>query len=141
MPESFTCYLSNIPLVLKLIILSFIVSADGEVGLMEKFFKDHDMYLHIKTKGRHSNLAENSIRSVKRTLYYILRRKKSKNWSKYLSKAVDTGMYNSTEVQKCFGLMLDTLPIVVELLEIRFVKESGIQLETFLLENIFYAMQ
>ena len=41
-------------------------------------------------KGRHSHLCENAIRSIKRTLYFILRRKKSQNWSKYLSQAVDT---------------------------------------------------
>ena len=67
-----------------------IVSGDGEIGNMAKFFKDHNMYLHIKTKFRHSNLVENSIRTIKRALYFILRRKKSKSWSKYLSSAVNT---------------------------------------------------
>ena len=52
------------------------------------------MYLHIKTKFRHSNLVENSIRTIKRALYFILRRKKSKNWSKYLSSAVNTVNHN-----------------------------------------------
>ena len=61
---------------------------------MAKFFKDHNMYLHIKTKFGHSNLVENSIRTIKRALYFILRRKKSKNWSKYLSSAVNTVNYN-----------------------------------------------
>lgn len=71
-------------------IFVYIVSGDGELKNMSQFFKDHNMYLHIKTKFRHSNLVENSIRTIKRALYFILRRKKSKNWSKYLSSAVNT---------------------------------------------------
>ena len=65
-----------------------------EIGNMSSFFKDQNMYLHIKRKGRHSNLVENAIRSIKRTLYLILRRKKSQNWAKYLSQAVNTVNHN-----------------------------------------------
>ena len=66
------------------------MSGDGELQNMAKYFRDNDMYLHVKKKGRHSHLCENAIRSIKRTLYFILRRKKSQNLSKYLSQAVDT---------------------------------------------------
>ena len=52
------------------------------------------MYLHIKRKGRHSALCENAIRTIKRTLYLILRRKGSQNWAKYLSQAVNTVNHN-----------------------------------------------
>ena len=70
------------------------MSCDEQIDYIAKFFKDHNMYLHIKTKGRHSHLVENSIRSIKRTLYLILRRKKSQNWAKYLSQAVNTVNHN-----------------------------------------------
>ena len=68
--------------------ISAIVSGDAEIGNMSEFFKNHNMHLHLKTKGRHSHLVENAIRSIKRALYFILRRKKSTNWAEYLSQTV-----------------------------------------------------
>ena len=70
------------------------VSGDGEIENMKKWFKEKNMYLHIKPKGRHANLVENAIRNIKRTLHYILRNKKNKDWAKYLPKAVDTVNHN-----------------------------------------------
>ena len=86
--------------------LFFTVSGDGEIANMAKFFRDHNMYLHVKTKFRSSNLVENSIRTIKRTLYYILRRKKSKNWAKYLSSAVNTGISRKLQMMQTRKIVL-----------------------------------
>ena len=53
----------------------------------KKYFEKKNMFLNIKPTGQKANLAEGAIRSLKRTLYHILRSKKSKNWTKYLPTA------------------------------------------------------
>ena len=75
------------------------MSGDGEIQNLSKFFKNQNTYLHVKTRGRHSHLVENAIRTIKRALYLILRRKKSKNWAKYLAQAVKTGIIHKSREQ------------------------------------------
>ena len=61
-----------------------IISGDGEIDNLRKYFQDNSMHLNTKARGQHSSLVENSINTLKRRLYIAMRTKKTTQWSEFL---------------------------------------------------------